>query len=94
MERVFRSGAKVVLVLLAAVTALAGCGVRQTPGTEDDDGRYFFFMAARTPLAGEGFELPTSAEGLLEIHSRPGHGLPDIWWVDAAFIEELRAAER
>jgi hypothetical protein len=58
------------------------------------DGRYFFFMTARTPLAEVGFDLPTSAEGLLEIHGRPGNGLPDIWWVDAGFIEQLRPAGR
>jgi len=54
------------------------------------DGRYFFFMTDRrdddavTACAG----APLSR--LLELHASPRNGFPDIWWVEAAFIEDLR----
>ena len=50
------------------------------------DGKYFFFMAARFDA---GAELMTW-RSLQDRHGNPGNGLPDVYWVDAAFIEDLR----
>ena len=53
------------------------------------DGKYFFFMSARTsPAALTGFKL--TADKLLELHNTPGTGLPGIYWMDASFLAELR----
>jgi hypothetical protein len=56
------------------------------------DGRYFFFMASRSRLADEDFAVPRSQAEFARFHRDPGNGLPDIWWVDASFIEALRPA--
>lgn len=54
------------------------------------DGRYFFFMTVR-PLPGA---PPPAAErsyrDLLNQLEQPGNGKPDIWWMEASFIEALR----
>jgi len=54
------------------------------------DGRYFFFMAARPRFADPAFRLPGDAAGLAAVHAAARNGLPDIYWVDASFIEDLR----
>ena len=54
------------------------------------DGKYLFFMAARN-VFDEG--LPADVRTLREmqeLHAKPQSGQPGIYWVDAAFIEELR----
>jgi len=49
------------------------------------DGKYFFFMSSRL-AAPERLTF-----GLFrDLHNRPGNGNADIYWVDAAFIEDLR----
>ena len=54
------------------------------------DGRYFFFMASRSRFA-EGFPAtPLAYSEIREMHGEPRNGLPDIYWIDAGFIEELR----
>jgi len=54
------------------------------------DGTKFFFMATRSIFAdGAPRGNPTIGE-LKAIHARPGNGNSGIWWIDAAFIEELR----
>jgi hypothetical protein len=53
------------------------------------DGKYFFFMAARTgpiePLPGA-----LTADFLQGLHAGPHNGDVNIYWMDAGFIEELR----
>lgn len=53
------------------------------------DGRFFFFMAARRTWEDDDDEGLTY-ERIRRIASQPGNGLPDIWWVDASFLERLR----
>ena len=58
------------------------------------DGRYFFFMSARLldsvlePGAG------LTRRRLFEMHNRPGHGLASIYWMEAGFLDSLRADVR
>lgn len=53
------------------------------------DGRFLFFMSGR--LA-EGVKAKTlDFHGLQALRVQPGNGNPAIWWVDAGFIEGLRA---
>jgi hypothetical protein len=53
------------------------------------DFKYFFFTASR-------FQLPAGAAGrlnisrLLELHNGPQNGNADIYWVDAAVIQQLK----
>ena len=54
------------------------------------DGRYFFFMAARPTWKDGQSASALTYERIREIAAGPGNGLPDIWWVDAGFLEELR----
>jgi hypothetical protein len=54
------------------------------------DGKYFFFMASRSRFK-EG--LPEGVQtysDLRKLHGEPMNGMPDIYWVDASFIEDLR----
>ncbi len=50
------------------------------------DGRYFFFSSTR-PLA-EGVTL--SYDLLRRLYYEPENGSPDIYWIDASFIADLR----
>ena len=53
------------------------------------DGRFLFFMSGR--LA-EGVKPKTlDFNSLQALRVQPGNGNPAIWWVDAGFIEGLRA---
>jgi hypothetical protein len=57
------------------------------------DGRYLFFMSTRpAPVT----PLPDSLtlDALTALYLRPENGNPDIYWVDAGFIEALRPAPR
>ena len=54
------------------------------------DGRYFFFMAARTPDFGDASGGTLTYREMLQASSTPGIGNPTIWWMDAGFIESLR----
>jgi hypothetical protein len=57
------------------------------------DGRYLFFLSTRrTPWEDRPDSL--SARTLQEIYDAPGRGNADIWWVDAGFIHEMRAASQ
>jgi dipeptidyl aminopeptidase/acylaminoacyl peptidase len=53
------------------------------------DGKYFFFMSART-LDGEGHESRMTRDLMLKMHGEPGGGQAGIYWMDASFIETLR----
>ena len=54
------------------------------------DGRYLFFMAARSRFDGGVAEPPMTYDDLLRFHLEPGYGNPSIWWVGADLLEELR----
>ncbi len=54
------------------------------------DGKYFFFMAPRV-----GEHIKDNMSGItitemLKLYNSPGSGYPDIYWVDASFIDDLR----
>ncbi len=51
------------------------------------DGEYFFFMATRTR---EMEEEDWTYDNLLELNNSPGNGNAGVFWMEAAFIEELR----
>jgi len=53
------------------------------------DGKYFFFMAARTGPA-EPLPALIDADYLQGLHAGPQNGDVNIYWMDASFIEELR----
>ena len=53
------------------------------------DGRYFFFMSTR-PAPPTSLPSEMSAAALDALHLQPENGNPDIYWVDAGFIETLR----
>ena len=50
------------------------------------DGRYLFFSSTK-PL---GDDVTLSYDLIKHLYYEPQNGSPDIYWVDAAFIEELR----
>lgn len=54
------------------------------------DGRFFFFMCARPnwEVMAPGGRL--SLDGIRQLSDQPENGLPDIYWMDASFIEALR----
>jgi hypothetical protein len=54
------------------------------------DGRYFFFMASRSRFAVGFPATPLRYSKIREMHGEPQNGLPDIYWIDAGFIEDLR----
>lgn len=54
------------------------------------DGRFFFFMSARPTWRDDAASSVLTYDRIREIVGGPGNGLPDIWWVDAAFLEQLR----
>jgi hypothetical protein len=54
------------------------------------DGKYLFFMAARNAFNGGNLEPRATYEFLRTLHGEPGNGSPDIYWIDATFIETLR----
>ena len=54
------------------------------------DGKYFFFMSTRPSPAAELFGGRLSRAGLQRALASPGNGNPDIWWVDASFLQALR----
>jgi hypothetical protein len=66
-----------------------------TPGSAEfspyvsPDGRFFFFMSAR-PFDLETLPPVLTAEYLNGFRQLPETGNPGIYWVDAAFIQELR----
>ncbi len=53
------------------------------------DGRWMFFMATRSRFESADFRLPETTAEIRELADGPRNGLPDIWWVDAAFLETL-----
>ncbi len=51
------------------------------------DGKYFFFMSTRMH---EGGDQVLTYESIMASHNESGNGNPDIYWMDASFIERLR----
>ncbi|UCD37045.1 MAG: PD40 domain-containing protein [Fidelibacterota bacterium] len=54
------------------------------------DGRYFFFCSQRLRSAAEVYGEEVSYEEMLAELNAPENGSIDIYWVEAAFIEQLR----
>jgi hypothetical protein len=54
------------------------------------DGRWFFFMAARSTLGETPLGAGRPLRELQQIQCGPGNGYPNIWWVDARFLDDLR----
>jgi hypothetical protein len=54
------------------------------------DGRWLFFMGARGRFEDGRMEPPLDRRALARIHEEPGNGNPDIYWIDASFIQDLR----
>jgi Tol biopolymer transport system component len=57
------------------------------------DGEYFFFMSTR-PRPREQIPDRLTYDALSEIYEGPQNGNPDIYWVRARFIDELRVVAR
>ena len=55
------------------------------------DGRHFFFSSARPRFGGDDGVI--TWKGLFDAQSRPENGSTDIYWMDAAFVDELRAEQ-
>jgi hypothetical protein len=51
------------------------------------DGRYLFFMSARTI---DLEESPRTQREMIALAARPGNGASDIYWIDASVIESYR----
>jgi len=64
-------------------------GLEYSPSLSPD-GRWFFFMASRSAFSDPDFVVPRSAAELRAVSAGPRNGQPDIWWVDAAFLDRLR----
>ncbi len=57
------------------------------------DGKYFFFMSSRATIQAHLARQPMLYSDLQRLHREPMNGNSDIWWVDAAFLENLRPIE-
>lgn len=56
------------------------------------DGKYLFFMSSRNSLAADAAAKPLDFADFENRHTSPMNGNSDIWWVDAAFLQELGPA--
>lgn len=54
------------------------------------DGKYFFFMTARSAEGEDAQPEALTADWLRQSQASGRVGMPAIWWMDASFIEELR----
>jgi len=54
------------------------------------DGRWMFFMSTHGRYSTSRMEPPLTRQALERIHAEPENGNPDIYWIDAAFIQDLR----
>ena len=54
------------------------------------DGKYFFFMSIRTKQGESMKNERLTRDRIMSLHNEPQNGDPDIYWVDAGFIEGLR----
>lgn len=69
--------------------AVNTAGGREFSPYVSPDGRAFFFMSSRQDLAARA-PTPLTVASLRELHAAPGNGQSNIWWMDAAFLEDLR----
>ncbi|MBN1271966.1 MAG: PD40 domain-containing protein [Candidatus Aminicenantes bacterium] len=60
-----------------------------SPGISPD-GRFFFFASNRKAPDEELFGRPLTLSRFKEIHAMPRNGKSDIYWMDAAVIQQLR----
>lgn len=72
-----------------------GPAINQARGEEwspyvSPDGKYFFFMSTRRPYPANSPEVLTR-DWLMKFHQGPESGNPAIYWVDAGFLDDLRA---
>ncbi len=58
------------------------------------DGLYLFFGSAKSREVTPPSQAPLTLRGLREANGRAQNGNPDIYWVDASFLERLRPARR
>ena len=54
------------------------------------DGRWLFFVRIQGRYADSRMDPPLTRQSLERIHAEPENGNPDIYWIDAAFIQDLR----
>ncbi len=54
------------------------------------DGKYLFFMSSKIDTSLVINHDIITMNDLRELASKPGNGNPDIYWIEAAFIQELR----
>jgi hypothetical protein len=54
------------------------------------DGKYFFFMSARTLPGIASSDEKITYRKLKELQDRPQNGNSDIYWIDASFIKDLK----
>lgn len=57
------------------------------------DGKYLFFISMRT-IQNEFPDNPMTYEQVGELINSPGNGLQDIYWIEADFINELKAKSK
>jgi len=58
--------------------------------TLSPDGAYLFFMSTRSRYKDRRIDPPLTWADLTRIHDDPENGNPDIYWIDAGFLESLR----
>ncbi len=54
------------------------------------DGKYFFFATTKAEDIDANAPGALTARGIREYYGKPGNGLADIYWIDAAHIRSLR----
>ncbi|MEJ2055051.1 MAG: hypothetical protein P8X42_14115 [Calditrichaceae bacterium] len=54
------------------------------------DGKYLFFMTSRVDTALVTHHDIVTMDDLKELALKPGNGNPDIFWIDASFIDKLK----
>ena len=65
-------------------------GAREYTPYVSPDGKYFFFMSTRSPAVPDAPATGFTPDYLAQAHNRPENGNSDIYWMDAAIIDELR----
>jgi len=54
------------------------------------DGKYLFFATTKAEDIDANAPGALTARGIREYYGKPGNGLADIYWIDAAYIRSLR----
>ncbi|MDH3626258.1 MAG: hypothetical protein OEV00_11185 [Acidobacteriota bacterium] len=71
-------------------------GINHASGQEwspyvSPDGRYFFFMSSRASITDRYSPERVTSDDLGRMHNEAMNGNPDIWWVDASVVHDLRS---